>query len=94
MRRGHFAAGNAALAVAGVSPALAAKVRTFRSLYDIPNGSDVSGLLADNAGNLYGTTSGSGTCCGTVYELAAGRHRDGALCLHWRKRRQDPPMPA
>jgi uncharacterized repeat protein (TIGR03803 family) len=37
-----------------------------------------SGLIADEAGNLYGTTSGSGincsgsSTCGTVYELAPG----------------------
>jgi uncharacterized repeat protein (TIGR03803 family) len=30
----------------------------------------IGGLALDDSGKLYGTTSGGGNCCGTVYELA------------------------
>jgi uncharacterized repeat protein (TIGR03803 family) len=61
-----------------VSNAIAAG-STERVLYRFKGGNDgyapLSGLIADEAGNLYGTTSsgGAGTClggCGTVFELS------------------------
>ncbi len=40
-------------------------------LYNFPGGSSSqSVLVADSAGNLYGTTSTGGSCCGTVFELS------------------------
>lgn len=47
------------------------------SLYEFQGGTDgafpAAGLILDQAGNLYGTTSGGGlsqACCGTVFELS------------------------
>ena len=47
-------------------------------LYSFKGGSDgsspISNLVADSAGNLYGTTSdgGSGCACGVIFKLARG----------------------
>jgi uncharacterized repeat protein (TIGR03803 family) len=46
-------------------------------LYTFTGGSDggipYGGLVVDNAGNLYGTTTQYGACCGTVFELTPGK---------------------
>jgi len=51
------------------------------------------GLIADRAGNLYGTTAGGGASGnGGGVQARAGRHRDGAVLLcRWRQRRRRPP---
>ena len=68
-------------------------------LYSFTGGSDgsgpVAGLIADSAGNLYGTTEHGGVSGnGVVFKLSpggsefAGRERDGALLLYGRQRRE------
>ncbi len=62
----------------------------FKTLYaftvDTPGSFPVGALVADSAGNLYGTTAfgglNKGSCCGTVFELARnaeGRRQEQTL---------------
>jgi uncharacterized repeat protein (TIGR03803 family) len=53
------------------------EARSFKVLHSFSAGADgcypAAGLTFDGAGNLYGTTTGSGGCnCGTVFKIPAG----------------------
>jgi uncharacterized repeat protein (TIGR03803 family) len=73
--RGRLGAllGAALVAVAGFSSTAAAQLATLHSFTGDDGAAPVAGLIADPAGNLYGTTqrggAGCGWGCGTVFQL-------------------------
>ncbi|HEY4847737.1 MAG TPA: choice-of-anchor tandem repeat GloVer-containing protein, partial [Methylocella sp.] len=72
--RGGFAALCAALAVAAAGSASAAPTETVLHSFTGSDGANPdAGLIADNAGNLYGTTSNGGAFGqGVVFKLSPG----------------------
>ena len=69
--RGGFAALCAALAVAAAGSASAAPTETVLHSFAGSAGSiPAAALIADSAGNLYGTTFYGGSGCGVVFKLS------------------------
>jgi uncharacterized repeat protein (TIGR03803 family) len=69
---GLVVAATAALAAVGVSAATA-EAPKFNLLYTFTgNGTPLAGLVADKAGNLYGTAYAGGNGSGSVFKLAPG----------------------